>query len=127
MPGSLTDVGESLALLFLTGQTVTAPTGLRVRLASTAGSDAAAGTGVTGAVQACTFGAVTGTTPSQVVNTTALSYASMPAVSGSGVVAFEVEDSTGRRIYAGTFDAAKIVNAGDTYTIPAGALVLTQD
>lgn len=133
MPGSLTDIGEALTLNFATGNAATAlVTPLVVALTTDAPSDSAAGTEVTGgsyARQSVTIGAASGTSPSIASNTALVSFASMPAVAGSGVVGWNIYDAsaTPRRIWHGTFDVAKTTNAGDTFEIAVGDLDLTQD
>jgi hypothetical protein len=133
MPGSLTDVGEALTLNFATGNAATALVApLKIALTTTAPTDAAAGTEVTGgsyARQTVTIGAASGTSPAVASNTNLISFAGMPAVAGGGVVGWDLYDSSGtpRRIWSGTFDAARTTNAGDVFEIAVGDLDLTQD
>lgn len=125
MADNLTDTAENRTLDWLTQNSPTAPTGaLKVRLMTANGSDSAAGTEVTGgsyASQTVTFGAASGGATS---NSGALTYTGMPACT---VVGVEIWDSAGTPIrwWHGALAASKTINAGDTFTIPAGDLDLS--
>lgn len=125
MADNLTDTAENRTLDWLTQNSPTAPTGaLKVRLMTANGSDSAAGTEVTGgsyAPQTVTFGAASGGATS---NSGALTYTGMPACT---VVGVEIWDSAGTPIrwWHGALAASKTINAGDTFTIPAGDLDLS--
>ena len=125
MADNLTDTAENRTLDWLTQNSPTAPTGaLKVRLMTANGSDSAAGTEVTGgsyASQTVTFGAASGGATS---NSGALTYTGMPACT---VVGVESWDSAGTPIrwWHGALAASKTINAGDTFTIPAGDLDLS--
>jgi hypothetical protein len=122
---SLTDPAETRALDWLTGNTTTAPTGaLKVALVTANGSDAAAGSEVSGgsyARQTVTFSAASAGSTS---NTGALTWTNMPACT---VVGIEVWDSAGTPIrwWWGPLASSKVVNVGDTFTILAGSLTLS--
>lgn len=122
---SLTDTAENRTLDWLTGNATTAPSGsLKVALVTANGSDAAAGTEVTGgsyARQTVTFSASASGATS---NVGSLTWTGMPACT---VVGVEVWDSAGSpvRWWWGALAASKAVNSGDTFTIAAGDLDLT--
>lgn len=123
---NLTDVAESNALKWLVGQATTAPvTPLKLALVTANGTDAAAGTEVTGgsyARQSITFSAVTATGATD--NSAAISFTNMPAVT---VVGVEIWDSTATpvRWWHGALAANKTLNAGDTFEIPIADLDLS--
>ena len=131
MPGSLATEGETDGLKFLTGQAATAyTTPLRLALTTTAPTATSAGTEVTGGSytrQTVTLAAPTGSEPAATSNTALIEFAGMPAVGGTGVVGFNIYDSsaTPRRVWFGTWNTAKTVNAGDPFQVPAGDLDLT--
>lgn len=124
---NLTDVGESNTLKWLLGQATTAPTTpLENRLMTADGTDAAAGTEVTGgsyAPQDVTWAAESGGASD---NSAALTYTDMPAVTVTGV---ELWDSaaTPLRWWHGALTASRTLNAGDTFEIPIGDLDLSMD
>lgn len=115
MAGELTDVGENLALDFLSGNAAVITGPLKARLMSAMGTDSAAGTEVTGgsyASQTITFGAAAAGANE---NTNALTFAGMPATNVAGM---EIWDSSGtpKRLWS-------IVRVGGTVAISAGASV----
>lgn len=119
-----------------TGTAFAQPTGLVVALynnnATT--SDVAAGlesntpvdevTGGSYARQAVSFGAATGTNPTQASNDADVSFADMPA---TDVTHAAVLDGTGNVLFWGALSAAKTLNAGDTFTISAGNFTCSLD
>jgi len=125
MANELTDAGENIALDVLNGvaSTITGP--MRVALLTAQGTDSAAGTEVTGgsyARQNVTFGAAAAGSAS---NTTVVSFTNMPA---SSVVGYAIYDSSGtaKRLWEiPRTGGAATVNAGDTFQIPVGGLVLS--
>lgn len=130
MTGNLTDAAESRVVNWLTGNTTTAPTlPLKLRLMTVVGSDSAAGTEVTGGgytPQTVAIGASSG--GGAAVTSGDAVFTGMPAVGGSGVVAWEIWDSAGTpfRWWWGTV-TGKTVNAGDDYKVNAGDLSLAAD
>lgn len=127
MAGNITDVFENRMLDWSLGNTTTAPTApLKCRLMTANGTDASAGTEVTGgsyASQTVTFSAASGGSTS---NSADLVFNGMPACT---VVGVEVWDSAGTpaRIWYGALSANKTVNAGDPFKITAGQLQLSLD
>lgn len=125
MPLTQTEA-NALANASMGGTAFTAPTTpMKVALTTTVGTATAAGTEVTGGSYARQTLAITpasGSTPGS--NSGALTYSNMPAIGSPGVQGVDVYDSTGtpRRIWTGALTAAKTTNAGDTFTIAAGAL-----
>ena len=101
----------------------------KVQLTTTVGTATATGTVVTGAsyadqsLTAAQITAAAGTAAAS--NNVTLTYASMPAVPAPGVQGVNVIDSTATTPLisgSGGLTAAKVVNAGDTFSIAAGAL-----
>jgi len=99
---------------------------IRCRLLTVNGSATAAGTelgtsaGYTGGTSAptVTFGAAS-TTTALAASSTAVTVTNMPA---STVVGVELWDSAPTRKWWGPLTASKTLNAGDTFSIAAGAL-----
>lgn len=127
MAGNLTDVAESLVLDWVAlGSTPTRPPGLSVRLMTANGSDASAGTEVSGgsyAAQSVSFSAASSGATS---NSADLTFTGMPACT---VVGLEIWDTSGtpRRLWYGALSASKTVNSGDTFQITSGSLSLSLD
>jgi hypothetical protein len=125
---SLTNVTEGHVLNWLTGNSTTAPTlPLMVRLMTSNGSDAAAGTEVVGGSytpQSATFGAAPSGGPAQ--NTNLIRFDNMPSVT---VVGFEIWDSAGTalRWHWAAFGSPVVVAAGEPAEFAIGALDLTAD
>lgn len=125
MANELTDAGELLALDFLNGNTATITGPLKLALLTAQGTDAAAGTEVSGgsyARQNITFGAAAAGSAS---NSGALSFAGMPACT---IVGFAIYDSTGapKRLWEiPRTGGSATVNAGDTVTVAVGAITLS--
>lgn len=123
MADNLTNDAEDLLLIWMnTNGAATRPTmPLKLALCTSAPTDSAAGTEVSGgsyARQSITTNAA-GTT-----NTADIVYTNMPACTVTHV---EVYDSAGtpKRLWHGALAASKTVNAGDTFTIPTGDLDMT--
>lgn len=130
MAGNITDAAELLMLDWINGVgTPTRPTTtLKVALVTANGSDSAAGTEVTAggnayARQSVTMGAASAGSSS---NSGTLTWTNMPAVT---VVGVEIWDSAGTpvRLWYGALTTSKTLNAGDTFTIAAGALTVSLD
>ncbi|MFE6597232.1 hypothetical protein ACFU9O_02345 [Streptomyces albidoflavus] len=122
MADNLTNTGENRALDWLMGTATTAPTlPLRVALVTANGTDAAAGTEVTGGSYArrnlTAAAAVNGATS----NSADLVWTGMPAAT---VVGVEVWDSAGTpvRLWYGALGTSRTLLAGDELRIVAGAL-----
>lgn len=99
----------------------TAP--VKVALTSATGTANAAGTEVAGgsyARQAVAFGATSAGAPPTSSNSGTLTYGSMPAVTVTGVDEFDSAGTPFRRWFGG-LTANKTLNAGDTFSIAAGA------
>jgi len=126
--GALTDDGEVAGLKFLTGQGGTLGT---LYLALSTGSpntpsDSQAGSAVSGgsyARQAVTFA-----TPSSgsTSNSSDVVFTDMPATTVTHVELYTASTG-GTRIWYGELASPKTTSSGDTFTIPAGSLVLTLD
>lgn len=103
----------------------TAPTSpMKLALATSTGTNAAAGTEVTGgsyARQTITFGSASGGSSS---NTNAITFTAMPSATVTGV---DVYDSNGtpRRAWAGALTASKTVAAGDSLSFAASSVTIT--
>lgn len=128
MAGNLPDVIENNILDATVGTAAFAAptTPMKVRLMTANGSDAAAGTEVTGGTytpQTVTFGSAAAGTCS---NSGALNFTLMPAAT---IVGVEIWDSAGtpKRFWYGALTSNKTVGAGDTFQIPAGQLTLSLD
>jgi hypothetical protein len=109
----------------------TARTGAVVLELDTAvGSQAAAGTAVTGgsyADQTCTFGSATtqtGTYSASISNSGTPTFTNMPAVT---VTSVELKDSAGTpvRLAYGNLTASKTTNSGDTVSVAVGAITIS--
>lgn len=109
----------------------TARTGAIVlELDTVVGSQAAAGTAVSGgsyANQACTFGSAstqTGTYSAQIANTGTPTFTNMPATT---VVAVAILDSAGTpiRLAYGNLTSSKTTNSGDTVSVAASAITIS--
>lgn len=131
MANNLTDAAENLALDWL-NPAITVPTRpttpLKARLYTVIGTEAAGGTEVTGGSyvaggQTITFGAASA---GAATNSNLVSYTGMPACT---VVAVEIWDSAGVpvRLWWGPLAANKVVNGGDTFTLPIGQVSISLD
>lgn len=111
----------------LTGVASYTPTGpLKLRLMSTNGTKAVAGTEVTGGSYApatIAFGAASGETAAHSADITFLD---MPAGTVNGI---EIWDSavTSVRLFWGPLNAARTLLAGDDLKFPAGSITLTMN
>lgn len=105
--------------------TYTAPTSpMKLALATTTGTNSAAGTEVSGgsyARQTITFGSASSGSSS---NTNVITYTAMPAATVTGV---DIYDSNGtpRRAWAGALTASKTVASGDSLSFAAAAVTIT--
>lgn len=127
MANNLTDAAELIVLNAITGVAAalfTAP--LKLRLMTANGTDSANGTEVTGGSYASQNITFTSASAGSASNAAQIQYTSMPAVT---VVGFEVWDSnaTPRRICWIPATTNRVVNAGDTYNVAIGAIVLSID
>lgn len=122
---NLTNTAENRVTDWLFGSTTTAPTlPLKVALVTAAGSDASAGTEVTGGSYARQTITVAAAVNGGVSNSADLVWSNMPACT---IVGWEIWDSAGtpvRWIY-GPLDANKTLAAGDQYKIAAAGLTFT--
>ncbi|MFJ2067097.1 hypothetical protein ACIOIM_29420 [Streptomyces albidoflavus] len=122
MADNLTNTGENRALDWLMGTATTAPTlPLRVGLVTANGTDAAAGTEVTGGSYARKNLTVAAAVNGATSNSTDLVWTGMPAAT---VVGVEVWDSAGTpvRLWYGALGTSRTLLAGDELRIVAGAL-----
>lgn len=125
MADNLTDLAENGLLDHLVGTaSLTITTPIKLALVTANGTDAAAGTEVTGgsyARQTIAFGAASGGTIS---NSGTISFTNMPAAT---VVGIEVYDSNGtpKRLFYGPLTASKTTTAGDTLQFAAGSITLS--
>lgn len=121
MANNLSDTGENRTVDWLFGTTTTAPDlPLQMALVTAAGSDAAAGTEVTGGSYARKDISVAAAVNGAVTNSADLVFTGMPACT---VVGWEIWDSAGSpvRWSYGPFDASKTVAAGDEFKVAAAA------
>ncbi len=134
MAGSKSDFLENAILLHTySASAFTAPTTIYVALFTTAASDGATGTEVTGGSYArasTTASSVnwglssTGT----MKNLTSISYGTPSASWGTVVAAATVSLSTGgNMLHWGDLTTSKTINSGDTVSFAASAIVLTED
>ena len=110
---------------WLFGSATTAPTlPLKMALTTVNGTDAAAGTEVTGGSYARKNITVAAAVNGAVSNSADLIFSGMPAAT---VVGWEIWDSAGTpvRWSYGLFDASKTVAAGDDFKVAAGGWTFT--
>jgi len=126
MADNLTDTAENLILDWILGVgSPTRPTtSLKLALYTSAPSDSATGTEVTGgsyARQNIAFSAASG---GATANTADVNFTNMPAATVTHVA---IWDSAGTpvRLWHGALTASKVTNSGDTFTVLAGELDLT--
>lgn len=125
MADNLSNTGENRVVDWLFGTATTAPTlPLKVALTTANGSDAAAGTEVTGGSYARKNIAVAAAVNGSVSNSADLVFSGMPACT---VVGWEIWDSAGTPIRwsYGTFDTSKAVTAGDDFKVAGGGLTFS--
>ncbi|GHC38070.1 hypothetical protein GCM10010348_76690 [Streptomyces anthocyanicus] len=118
---NLSNTAENRTVDWLFGSSTTAPTlPLKMALVTAAGSDAAAGTEVTGGSYVRKNISVAAAVNGAVANSADLIFTGMPACT---VVGWEIWDSAGTpvRWSYGPFDASKTVAAGDEFKVAAGA------
>jgi hypothetical protein len=138
MAGSITDALEVDLLKLLTAQTTTIFTStafanVYVALCTTASTDAAAGTEVTGGSYArvdskTKWGTPSGTTPSTVSNNATITFPTA-TVSWGTVTHFELWTAitSGTRLAWADLGTSKAVGVGDTPSFAAAALTITAD
>lgn len=122
---NLSNTAENRALDWLMGTATTAPTTpLKVALVTANGTDATAGTEVTGGSYARKNLTVAASANGATSNSADLVWTGMPAAT---VVGVEVWDSAGTpvRLWWGALAANRTVLAGDELRILAGALTLS--
>jgi len=125
MADNLPDIIENQLLDALVGTSTYSVTGaIKLRLMTANGSDASAGTEVTGgsyAAQTITFGAASS---GAIENSGAISFTGMPAAT---VVGIEIYDSAGspKRLLYGALTTSRTVTAGDTVQFASGAIDIT--
>jgi len=125
MADNLPDTIENQLLDALVGTSTYSVTGtIKLRLMTANGSDASAGTEVTGGsyvAQTITF---TTASSGAIENSGAISFTGMPAAT---VVGIEIYDSAGspKRLLYGALTASRTVTAGDTVQFASGAIDIT--
>lgn len=125
MADNLSNTAENRVTDWLFGSTTTAPTlPLKMALTTANGSDAAAGTEVTGGSYARKNITVAASVNGSVSNSADIVFSGMPAAT---VVGWEIWDSAGTpvRWSYGLFDASKTVAAGDDLKVAAGGWTFT--
>lgn len=124
---SLTDTGENRTLDWATGNSTTAPVlPLKLAAVSAVGSDATAGTEVTGgsyARQTVAFSAASGGATS---NTADVTFTGLPAGTIAGVEVWDSAATPVRWWHMPLTAGSKTFDAGDAFTIKAGDLDLSQ-
>jgi hypothetical protein len=128
--GALSNEGEVAGLKYLTGQTAPTISALYLALETDAGDDTGAGTEVTGgsyARQEVAFAAPTaGDPPSTVSNSDDVVFTGLPACSVTSAALYSASTG-GTRYWYTALSAPRTVNAGDSFTVKAGDLVLSLD
>lgn len=126
MSGTFTDTAENLVMDWINAVgTPTRPSGLKLALTTTVGTDSTAGTEVSGGSYARQTLAVSASSGGATANTATVSFAGMPSCTVQGV---EIWDSAGgNRLWWASLAANKVVNSGDIFEITAGSLTLTID
>ena len=128
--GALTNEGEVAGLKYLTGQSAPTISKLYLALETEAGDDGNSGTEVTGgsyARQEVAFAAPTaGDPPSTVANSDPVAFADLPSCTVTSAALYS-QAAGGTRYWFTSLTAPRVINAGDTFTINAGDLVLTLD
>jgi hypothetical protein len=123
--GALTDDGEVAGLKFLTAQggTISA---IYVALCTSAPDDASPGTEVSGGSYARQSASFSTPSSGSCSNSGDLVFTGMPACTVSHIELYTASTS-GTRLWYGPLASSKTVSSGDTFTIPAGSLVLSLD
>ena len=125
MADNLPDIIENELLDALVGTSTYSITGAtKLRLMTANGSDASAGTEVTGGSYAAQTIAFTTASSGAISNSGALSFTGMPACT---VVGIEIYDSAGspKRLLYGALTSPRTVTAGDTVQFASGAIDIT--
>jgi len=128
MAGNLPDPIENQLLDALVGTasyTVTTP--IKIALETTAGTDSAAGTEVTGgsyARQTVTFGSASA---GSISNTTVVTFTNMPAASLNAIAIYDSASTPKRLAYGPLSGAPKSVSSGDTFQLAIGSVTLSLD
>jgi hypothetical protein len=123
--GALTDDGEVAGLKFLTAQGGSIAA-IYVALCTSAPDDATPGTAVSGGSYGRQSAAFTVPASGSCSNSADLVFTGMPACTVSHVELYTASTG-GTRVWYGPLASSKVVSAGDTFTIPAGSLVLSLD
>lgn len=132
------DRGETLSLQWLLnagGVAPTRPTARNVKLYTVMPNEAnSGGTEVDTAVwsnyapTAASFGAVSGTSPTQAANDVAVDFGTAACSADVTVLGFAIVDQTGDVLYGPyTFAVPQIVQNGNPVSFPIGSLVCTED
>ena len=125
MADNLPDTIENELLDALVGTSTYSITGAtKLRLMTANGSDASAGTEVTGGSYVAQTIAFTTASSGAISNSGALSFTGMPACT---VVGIEIYDSAGsaKRLLYGALTSPRTVTAGDTVQFASGAIDIT--
>ena len=125
MADNLPDIIENQLLDALVGTSTYSITGAtKLRLMTANGSDASAGTEVTGGSYVAQTIAFTTASSGAIENSGAISFTGMPAVT---VVGIEIYDSAGspKRLLYGALTSPRTVTAGDTVQFASGAIDIT--
>tara|TARA_R110002073_G_scaffold316964_2_gene490153 strand:- start:1514 stop:1897 length:384 start_codon:yes stop_codon:yes gene_type:complete len=125
MADNLPDIIENQLLDALVGTSTYSVTGaIKLRLMTANGSDASAGTEVTGGSYVAQTIAFTTASSGAIENSGAISFTGMPAVT---VVGIEIYDSAGspKRLLYGALTSPRTVTAGDTVQFASGAIDIT--
>ena len=125
MADNLTNTAENGLLDHLVGTasfSITTP--IKLALVTVLGTDAAAGTEVTGGTYARQSVTWNSAASGSVANAAEINFTGMPACT---VVAIDVYDSNGspKRLFYGGLTASKTVAAGDTVQFAAGSITLS--
>lgn len=124
MAGTLTTIGANRALDNILGTTAYHPTSIKIKFLTTASTDTTAGTEVSGGSYPAggltiTFQAASG----RVAQNNQVTQTNMPTCT---VVGYEIVDgTTGDRLDYGTWNTARSLTLGDTYTVAANALTIS--
>jgi hypothetical protein len=125
--GALTDDGEIAGLKFLTAQGGSiAAIYVALCTDATTPSDSSAGTAVSGGSYARQSAEFTVPASGSCSNSADLVFTGMPACTVAYVELYTASTG-GTRVWYGPLASSKTVSSGDTFTIPAGSLVLSLD
>jgi hypothetical protein len=129
MADAKSNYAENLVLDWLLGgSTPTRPSARYLALFHSDPGEASGGTEVTGgsyARQAITFGAASSGSTS---NSADISFVNMPSTTATPITHFAVFDavSSGNKLYYGQLTVSKVTNSGDTLTVLAGQIVISE-